>query len=139
MMKEDRLVQSFIDYVKIDSPTTKEGEFAAFIVGVLKDLGLEVTVDDAGPKVGCDTGNVIGKLKGTTNGEPILFSCHMDTVSPGVGIQPIIKDGTIYSDGTTILGGDDKAGIAAIVEAIRVLKEENIPHGDIELSFSVYE
>ena len=59
--------------------------------------------------------------------------------SPGRGIKPIIKDGVVYSDGTTILGGDDKAGIAAIMEALEIIKEKNIPHGDIEISFSIYE
>ncbi len=139
MINQERIVEEFIKYVKISSPTKSEGKFAEFISGELKALGLDVTIDDAGPKVGSDTGNVIAKLKGTVEGETILFSCHMDTVSPGMDIKPIIKDGTIYSDGTTILGGDNKAGIAAIVEAIRILKEENIPHGDIEISFSIYE
>ncbi len=139
MINQERIVNEFIKYVKISSPTKSEGEFAAFISKELKALGLDVVIDDAGDKVGSDTGNVIAKLKGTTTGETILFSCHMDTVSPGMDIKPIIKEGTIYSDGTTILGGDNKAGIAAIVEAIRVLKEENIDHADIEISFSIYE
>lgn len=139
MINQERIVNEFVKYVKISSPTKSEGEFATFISEELKSLGLEVIIDDAGEKVGSDTGNVIAKLKGTTKGETILFSCHMDTVSPGMDIKPIIKDGTIYSDGTTILGGDNKAGIAAIVEAIRVLKEENIPHGDLEICFSIYE
>jgi tripeptide aminopeptidase len=63
----------------------------------------------------------------------------MDTVSPGKGIKPVIKDGVIYSDGTTVLGGDDKAGIAAILEAIETVIEKGIPHGDIEVVFSIYE
>ena len=139
MVNQDRIVSSFIEYVKISSPTKQEGKFVAFISEELKKLGFVVRIDDAGEKVGSDTGNVIAKLQGTTSGEPILFSCHMDTVSPGVDIKPIIRDGVIYSDGTTILGGDDKAGIAAIIEAIRVLKENNIEHGDIEIAFSIFE
>lgn len=138
-MNQERIVNTFMDYVRISSPTNQEGKFAAHMCEELKGLGFEVTVDDAGPKVGSDTGNVIAKLKGNTDGETILFSCHLDTVSPGMDIKPVIKDGTIYSDGTTVLGADDKAGIAAIIEAIRVLKEENIPHADIEISLSVYE
>lgn len=63
----------------------------------------------------------------------------MDTVKPGKGIKPIIKDGVIYSDGTTILGGDDKGGIAAIVEALRVIKENNIDHANIEVVFTIAE
>ncbi|MGL4730744.1 MAG: M20/M25/M40 family metallo-hydrolase [Clostridium sp.] len=139
MINRDRIVNEFLKYVQIDSETKNEKEFAEFIFNELKSLGLEVEMDDAGSKVGSNAGNVIAKLKGTKDVEPILFSCHMDTVSPGNGIKPIIKDDVIYSDGTTILGGDNKAGIAAIVEAIRVMKENNIEHGPIEIAFSIYE
>jgi len=65
----------------------------------------------------------------------------MDTVSPGEGIKPIIdeENGIIKSDGTTVLGGDDKGGIAAILEAVRIIQENNIDHGDIQLVFSIWE
>ncbi len=139
MINEKRLLNRFLEYVQIDSPTKNEREFANFLKNEMEEIGLEVIMDDAGEKVGSDSGNLIGKLKGTTEGETILFSSHMDTVSPGVGIKPQIKDGVIYSDGTTILGGDDKAGIASIMEALQVIKEENIPHGDIEIAFTIYE
>lgn len=139
MVNQDRIVNEFIKYVQIDSPTKQEGNFAKFISEELKNIGLEVYIDNSGEKVGSDTGNVIAKLDGNKDAEPILFSCHMDTVSPSIGIKPIIKDGTIYSDGTTILGGDNKAGIAAVLEGLKVLKEENIEHGPIEVAFSIYE
>lgn len=139
MLNEKRLVDAFMDYVSISSPTKSEGRFAAYISKVLESLGLVVFIDDAGEKVGSDTGNVIAKLKGTAEGETLLFSCHMDTVSPGIDIKPHIKDGIIYSDGTTVLGGDDKAGIAAIIEALTVIKEQNIAHADLEVVFSIFE
>lgn len=139
VINRDRIVEAFLKYVQIDSPTKKEGNFARFISKELEDLGLEVYIDGAGEKVGSDTGNVIARLKGTKDVPSILFSCHMDTVSPGEGIKPFIKDGVIYSDGTTVLGGDDKGGIAAVVEALRVIKENNIEHGPIEIAFSIFE
>ncbi len=139
MIKQERIVNAFLQYVQISSPTTKEGAFARFIKAELEKLGCDVSVDQAGEKLGCDTGNVIARLKGNTAGEPILLSCHMDTVSPGENIKPIIKDGVIYSDGTTVLGGDDKAGIAAVIEALTVIKENDLPHGDIEITFTVFE
>lgn len=139
MINEKRIVNAFMQYVQIDSPTKSELEFSLFIKGELEALGFEVTIDEAGQKCGSNTGNVIAKLKGTLDKDPILFSCHMDTVSPSIGIKPIIKDGTIYSDGTTILGGDNKAGIAAILEAAKVIKENNLDHGPIEVVFSIYE
>lgn len=139
MINEKRIVDAFIDYVQIDSPTKSELEFSIFIKNELEVLGFDVAIDDAGEKCGSNTGNVIAKIKGSLDKESILFSCHMDTVSPSIGIKPIIKDGTIYSDGTTILGGDDKAGIAAIIEALKVIKENSINHGPIEIVFSIYE
>ncbi|MBF4694533.1 M20/M25/M40 family metallo-hydrolase [Fusibacter ferrireducens] len=139
MINRIRLVEAFMKYVQISSPTKNEGAFAKFIKVELEKLGLEVAIDHAGEKVGSDTGNIIANLEGTREGEPILLSCHMDTVSPGVDIKPLIKEDTIYSDGTTILGADDKAGIAAILEALAVIKENNLPHGPVEISFSIFE
>lgn len=139
MVNQDRLVQEFLELVQIDSHSGKEGKIAKVLEKKLQDLGLDVTVDGAGEKVGGETGNVIARLKGTGDAPAILFSCHMDTVKPGEGVKPVIKEDVIYSDGTTILGGDNKAGIAAVLEGIRVIKENNIPHGDIEVAFSIWE
>lgn len=139
MVNRERIVGEFLKYVQIDSLSKQEGNFARFISEELKSIGLEVYVDDAGKKVGSDTGNIIGRLEGTKKAAPILFSCHMDTVTPGLGIKPIIKDDVIYSDGTTILGGDNKAGIAAVIEALRIIQEKKLEHGTIEVAFSIAE
>ncbi|MGO1468648.1 MAG: M20/M25/M40 family metallo-hydrolase [Tissierella sp.] len=139
MINEKRLVERFLQYVQIDSPTKHERKFANHLKSEMEKMGLEVYMDNAGEKVGSDSGNLICKLKGNTKGESILFSSHMDTVSPSIGIKPQIKDGVIYSDGTTILGGDDKAGVASIMEAIETIIENDIPHGDIEVVFSIFE
>ncbi len=139
MVKEQRLVDLFFELVKIDSITRAEGEVARRLKEKLEELGAHVYVDGAGEKVGSNTGNIIAKLKGNTQKPAILFSCHMDTVVPGTGIIPIIKEGVIYSQGETILASDDKAGIAAIIEALTVLKEKNIDHGDIEVVFTIAE
>ncbi|GAB6086102.1 M20/M25/M40 family metallo-hydrolase [Alkaliphilus crotonatoxidans] len=139
MVNRDRIVNEFLELVQIDSHSGKEGKVAEVLVQKLKALGLEVMIDDAGKAVGGETGNVIARLKGTQNGPTILFSCHMDTVKPGEGVKPVIKDEVIYSDGTTILGGDDKAGIAAVLEGLRLIKENNVPHSDIEVVFSIWE
>lgn len=139
MINKKRILEKFLQYVQIDSPTKEELEFAKVLMEELEELGFEVEMDNAGESVGSNSGNVIGRLKGTTDSEPILLTAHMDTVSPGRGIKPIIKDGIIYSDGTTILGGDDKAGIAAILEAIESIKENEIQHGDLEVVFTIFE
>lgn len=139
MVNEQRLINEFFQLVQIDSITRTEGNVAKVIKEKLEDLGADVYVDGAGEKVGSDTGNIIAKVKGTIDKPTILFSSHMDTVVPGQGIVPVIKDGVIYSEGETILGSDDKAGIAAILEAVRMLKENNIDHGDIEIVFTIAE
>ncbi|SIT81412.1 M20/M25/M40 family metallo-hydrolase [Edaphobacillus lindanitolerans] len=133
-MAQSRLVEEFMELVRIDSETKHEEE----IVGVLKEkmeaLGFEVTEDDSAARSGHGAGNLIATLGGNVAGaDRIYFTCHMDTVVPGKGIRPQVKeDGYIYSDGTTILGADDKAGLAALFEMMRRVNEENIPHGDIQ-------
>ncbi|HYE82741.1 MAG TPA: M20/M25/M40 family metallo-hydrolase [Clostridia bacterium] len=138
-MNTERLVNEFIEMVKVSSVSKKEGRFAALLSEKLKELGFEVYIDNANKESGGDTGNVLGRLKGTLNAQPVLLCAHMDTVVPGENIKPVIREGVIYSDGTTILGGDDKAGIAAILEAVRYIKENSIPHGDIEVAFTICE
>lgn len=141
MVNKKRLIDEFLELVQIDSPSSKEGAVAKVLVDKLTKLGFDVCVDEAGVKAGGETGNVIATLKGNRPGKTILFSSHMDTVSPGEGIKPIIDEanGIIKSDGTTVLGGDDKGGIAAVLEAIRIIKENNIEHGDIQIVFSIWE
>lgn len=138
-MNTDRLVNEFIEMVKVSSLSLKEGRFASLLSEKLKGLGFEVYIDKAGEQTGGNTGNVLGRLKGTIDAKPMLLCAHMDTVVPGENINPIIRDGIIYSDDTTVLGGDDKAGIAAILEAIRYITENSIPHGDIEVAFTIAE
>ena len=138
-MNNDRLISQFLDYVKIASPSAKEGNFAKILKKDMEDIGFEVIVDDAGIKANSDTGNLIGYLKGTKDVDPIIFCAHMDTVTPCENIEPVIEDGIIKSAGNTILSGDDKAGIVSILEGIRHIKENNIPHGDIEVIFTICE
>lgn len=134
----ERVIQRFLNYIKIDSPTGEEREFKERLKADLLALGLEVFEDRAGEKTGSNSGNLIATLKGDSD-KTILFSAHMDTVSPGRGIKAVIEDGIIRSDGTTILGGDDKAGVSAIMEMLTVLKEENLPHHNLQICFSIWE
>lgn len=139
ILNTERLVNEFMEMVKISSLSLKEGKFAALLVKKLEALGFEVHIDKAGELSGGDTGNVLGRLKGSSATQPVLFCAHMDTVVPGENINPVVSEGIIKSDGTTVLGGDDKAGIAAILEAVKYIKENNIPHGDIEVAFTIAE
>ena len=139
-INRERLRDYLLDLVQIDSHSREEGQVAARVRADLEALGIPVTVDDAGAKVGGDTGNVIARIEGTVAGAPPIFlAAHMDTVVPGKGVKPIVDGDIIRTDGTTVLGGDDKSGVAIIVECLRTLKEQNIPHSSIDAVFTICE
>jgi tripeptide aminopeptidase len=140
MVNEERLLNEFLELVQIDSETRHEKEISIVLKKKFAELGVEVYEDDAESKTEHAAGNLICTLKGNKEGvDTIYFTSHMDTVTPGKGVKPSIKDGYVVTDGTTILGADDKAGLAAMFEAIRVLKEQNISHGDIQFIITVGE
>lgn len=131
-MNKQRLLEEFLELVKIDSETKNERQIADVLTEKLTALGFSVTEDDSSERTGHAAGNLIAELEGNVPAEPIFFTCHMDTVTPGENIQPSVKDGYVYSDGTTILGADDKAGIAGLLELARILQEQKINHGPIQ-------
>ena len=139
MIDKDRLAETFKFLVGIDSPSRQEGRIQSEIKPLLDSLGAETHVDDAGPKSGSDTGNLIAKFAGNTHSAPLLLNAHMDTVSPGTGVKAVFTDGVFSSDGSTILGADDKSAIAIIIETLRVLKENDLPHGPLEVVFTICE
>lgn len=139
MKAESELIQEFEELVKIDAESLEEREICDLLKEKLRNLGFSVKEDDAGEQIGGNAGNVYGFLKGTLPGEPVLLSAHMDTVKPGKGKKPVRKDGRITSDGTTVLGADDVAGIVEILAGIRQTKEKGYPHRDIEVLFCVAE
>lgn len=133
-MNKQRLLDEFFELVQIDSETKDERRIADLLTLKMEALGFYVEEDDSDDRSGHGAGNLIATMKGNAEGvDPIYFTCHMDTVVPGLGIKPELRDdGYVYSDGTTILGADDKAGIAALFEMARTLKESGQPHGDIQ-------
>lgn len=140
MVNQERLLAEFLELVQIDSETGFEGEIAPVLKKKFAELGLHVYEDQSKSITNYGAGNLICTLEGNKAGPTIYFTSHMDTVTPAKGVKPIVKeDGYVYSDGTTILGSDDKAGIAALLEGIRLLKEQNIPHGKIQFVITVGE
>jgi tripeptide aminopeptidase len=140
MINEQRIVEEFLELVQVDSETKFEAEIAKVLKQKLEALGMNVFEDDTMGVTGHGAGNIVATIPATKEGvDGIFFSCHMDTVTPGKGIKPSIKDGYIVTDGTTILGADDKAGIAAFLEAVKIIKEQNIEHGEIQFIISVGE
>lgn len=140
MINKQRIVDEFLELVKIDSESKNETKIAAVLKEKFQALGVDVFEDDTKGKTGYGAGNLICTLQGTKeDADTIYFTSHMDTVVPGNGVKPSIEGDYIVSDKTTILGADDKAGLAAMLEAIRVLKEENIEHGTVQFIITVGE
>src|SRR5690625_3937182 len=110
LINRERLINQFIQLVQIDSETKEELAIATYLKEKFINLGLTVLEDEAALKTGHQANNLICTLKGNSSGsETIFFSAHMDTVKPGNNITPVVKNNYIQSDGTTILGADDKA------------------------------
>ena len=122
MIEKDRLIRTFCELVKIDSPSGEEGEISRHLTQKLSNLGFNVVKDNYG--------NLIASEEGS---DPLMLSAHMDTVEPGRNINPKVLNDRIVSDGTTILGGDCKAGIAAIIEGVESVLEEGIPRRPIQI------
>lgn len=139
MINKERLLNTFLDYVRIDSESRDEKAMAQRLMADLKEIGCDVYVDDTMDKTGSNTGNVYATLPATAEGEPILLCAHMDTVVPGVGVEPVVENGIVRSKGDTVLGADDKSGVAAIMEGLRALVEQKLPHPTVEVVFTVCE
>src|SRR5215510_5807552 len=140
LINQNRLKNLLVELIKIDSLSRKERNIALRLQQEMEGLGARVWIDDAGEKVGGDTGNVIAHFPGTTSGSsPLLLSAHMDTVVPGEGVVPVFDGDIIRTDGRTVLGGDDKSGVAIICEVLRVVKETQIACSDIDVVFTICE
>jgi tripeptide aminopeptidase len=140
MIDRNRLCNEFSRLAAIASPSFREGEISRYLADRFRRLGAEVSLDDAGEKSDGESGNLLAFLPGRGRDvEPLLLSAHMDTVEPADGVVPVLRDGVFTSAGETILGADDKAGIAEIIEALEVVRERGIPHGPIEVVITICE
>ena len=128
-INNERHLQTFLDLVRIDSPSGEEDKVLAYCSGRFAELGISVTADE--------DKNMIARLPG--EGEPLMLNAHLDTVEPGRGIKPVVEDGKITSDGSTILGADNKVGVAAILELASALVEDQKTHQSLELVFTAQE
>jgi tripeptide aminopeptidase len=128
-MHVDHLTTTLIDLIRIPSTPGHEEKIRAHLAQYLASLGLSSTADASG--------NLISTLAG--EGTPILLNAHMDRVPPGLGHEPILRNGVLYSDGTTNLGADDAAGIAIILEVVNRTIEQRLPHPPLVIVFTVQE
>jgi len=140
VINEERLVKLFKDLCLINAPALQEKDCFDFVFAHLKSMGLEVHEDDAAKKTGGNSNNIIAWLRGNKPGAPKIFlSAHLDTVEPTAGLVIEERDGVFYSVSDTILGADDKGGMAPAIEAVQCLMETGAPHGDVCLLFSIAE
>lgn len=140
MIDEKRICDEFAELVSIDSPSFAEHQIAERVKEKLLALEFEVYEDRAGERYGLSGGNLYGFLKGGISGDAVLLSAHLDTVQPACGKRAVFhEDGKITSAGDTVLGADDAAGIVEILEGIRHLREQKIPHRDVEVLFTIAE
>ncbi|OMD17557.1 peptidase M20 [Paenibacillus odorifer] len=139
-VNEKRLIEDFFEICKVDAPSQFEQPMADYLIEALGQKGFTFQIDEAHKEIGGECGNLIAYWEGTDSSiPPLFFSAHMDTVWSTKGLQPVIKDGVIYSDGTTILGADDRCAIAGYLEAINTIQENGISCGPIELILTVSE
>lgn len=140
LVNKERMLAEFKEVVAVPCHTLQERPVFEMLRAKLEALGFTVEEDDAGEKLGGNCGNLWAFLPGNKVGAvSVLLSAHMDGVEPCDGTTVVRKDGVLYSDGTTILGGDDKSGVVAILEGVRMLVEENAEHGDIQILFTIAE
>ena len=139
MLSRERLQERFIEMIKIYSPSKGEKEMADWIENWLRERNIPFQSDHAGEAYGGNGRNIVAFVKGNTKERPLGFAAHMDQIEPCRNVNPVINGNIISTDKTTTLGGDDKAGISAIMEAVEDIIESGVPHRDIYLVFSCSE
>lgn len=133
------VIQYFLELIAIDSESRDERAMMDRLKTDLSELGARVEEDQIHPGIGGNAGNLYALIPGNIDKRPLLFCAHADTVKPGKNIKAQITDGRIHSDGTTVLGGDDKSGVAEIIMGIRQMLESGLEHAPVEVLITVSE
>jgi tripeptide aminopeptidase len=136
----DRVLTLFCELARIPSPSGKERAAANYVLAYLRGLGLDPREDGSAPLVPSESGNIVCRLSGAQEGGvPIMLCSHLDTVPPQGPIEPVVTDGVVRNAAGTILGADNKAAVAAMLEAARRIVKEHRSHAGVELVFTVVE
>ncbi len=140
MVDRERMIEEFVELARIPSLSKREGAMAKAVIERLAAMGVEATTDRAGEAIGGEVGNVIAHVPATAEGLPcLLLNAHIDTVSPGEGIEPVVDGDIIYSAGETITAADDKCGVVVLLETLRNILEQRLPHGGLDVVLTVAE
>ena len=130
------VAELFVELARVPSPPGQERAVADQVVEYLRSLALSVDEDDAGARIDSTIGNLLCRIEPTAEGTPVFFCAHLDTVPPEGPLEPVVDGGFVRNGGGTILGADNKAAVAAMLEATRRIVAENRPHGGVELLFT---
>lgn len=139
MLSRERLEKTFLDLIHVYSPSKKEAAMVTWLEHYFKTRNIEYKKDNAGAAYGGTGCNIVAHIPGTLKGMPIGFVAHTDQIEPCENILPVKVGNIIKTDGTTTLGGDDKGGIAAILEALEDILESKKEHRDIYIGFTCSE
>jgi tripeptide aminopeptidase len=126
----------FTELAAVPSPPGEERAVADLVATYVRDCGLQVDEDEAGAEIGSTSGNLYTRIEPTAEGEPLFLCAHLDTVPPTAAIKPVVDNGVVRNAGGTILGADNKAAVAAMLDATRRVLAERRPHAGIELLFT---
>lgn len=137
MINQKILIDKFLELVRINGPSLHESKVVSYILKTFSGKNLDIAVDDAGKKIHGDTGNLLLRVPG--KGDPLLLMAHLDTVEPTINLNPVHESGTIRSDGSTILGADDRSGVAVLLAVVDMLLESEKNHRPLEIVFTVGE
>ena len=134
------LLDLLLELCAIPSPPGDERAVADRVAAELRAIGLDADEDDTGPGVGSNAGNLLARLPATAGGGTPLFLCaHLDTVPPDGTIEPVVEDGVVRNAAGTIVGVDNKAAIAVMIESARRLRDDGRPHAGLEVLFTTKE
>ncbi|MEE4311824.1 MAG: M20/M25/M40 family metallo-hydrolase [candidate division KSB1 bacterium] len=140
MIDENKLIDTFLSLVRIDAVSLRERKMRDYLSGRLVELNIEFREDDAALKIGGECGNIIARLDSNVQSDThYLLMAHMDTVASTSALEPVVENGVIRSGGSTILGADDRAGIAVILYALDALRSNGVKHCNVDIVFSVAE
>ncbi len=130
-INQDKVVSLFIDMAKISSPSFHEGEMMDFVRNYLKGKNVEIQSIPYTHE-GHTSENLIIRMPATdTSKKGLFFDAHADTVNPCEDVKPVIDGDIIRSSGNSVLGADDKSGVAGMLMTIDYILENNIPHGEL--------
>ncbi|RJX28186.1 MAG: M20/M25/M40 family metallo-hydrolase [Desulfurivibrio sp.] len=137
----DRLSYYFTTLCEIDSPSKEEAKLSTYLQDLFQDLGADLVFeDDSSRFTGSDCGNFVVRFSGSrTDADPVFFNCHLDVIKPCLGVKVRRINDVFYSSGDTVLGADDKAGIAILIEVLIAIILENKPFIPVEFVFTTCE